>query len=168
MRTALLGLLLAALPGLALGQDDRTKTVADQKKAAQEAWTSMDVGDAAHAETKHLLIFAPKSMEKRLAAVGPLLEKYHDLAFKALSLNEKDAYPGKITVYFFDQKELIQTFARRVEKRRPMSGDTASFSAEDNRLLAVAAPAGGKNAVPVESRAGEMVASLLLQRKAGV
>src|SRR5438034_405055 len=107
MRTALLGLLLAALPGLTHGQDDRTKIVADQKKAAQEAWTSMDVGDSAHAKTKHLLIFAHKSMEKRLAAVGPLLEKYHDLAFKALGLDEKDAYPGKIAVYLFDQKEHI-------------------------------------------------------------
>src|SRR4051812_26928520 len=122
MRTPLLGLLLAALPGLAQGQVDRARAVSGQKKAAQEAWASMDVGEAAHAETKHLLIFAPKSMEKRLAAIGTLLEKYHDLAFKALALDEKDAYPGKITVYLFDQKEHIPTFARRVEKRRPMPG----------------------------------------------
>jgi len=167
MRTALLGLLLAALPGLAQGQEDRTKA-AGQKKAAQDAWASMDVGDPAHAETKHLLIFAPKSMEKRLSSVGPLLEKYHDLAFKALTLNEKDAYPGKITVYLFEQKEHIPTFARRVEKRRPMPGETSSYAAGDDKLLAVAAPAGGKNAAPVEASAGEMVASLLLSRKAGV
>ena len=51
---------------------------------ASEAWTAVDAGESATAETKHLLIYAPRAMEKRLKAIGALLEKYHDLAIEAV------------------------------------------------------------------------------------
>jgi hypothetical protein len=165
MRTATL-LALALLAGPSFGADDKGKAVAQQKKAALDAWKAMELGEPAHAETEHLLIYAPKAMAPRLKAVGTQLEKYHEHAAKALNLDPKNAYPGKVTVYLFASKDDVTTFARRIEKRRPMSGETASYLAEDDQLHAAAAPAAGKLAPPVEARAGEMVACVLLQRKA--
>ena len=169
MRTLMLltvGLFTSCVAPARADDDGLAKAIATQKKAAELAYKAMDVGDSAHFETKHLLVYAPKTMEKRLAAIGKQLEEYHDRATKALDL-DKDAYPGKITVYLFAEKANLPAFIRRVERRRPMDVETGSYSATDDRLHAVAVPGAGKGAIPVELRAGEMVASLLLQRKAG-
>ena len=168
MRTLLMltvGLCSASLLP-ARDDDDRAKAVATQKKTAEAAYKAMELGDPAHVETKHLLVYAPKAMEKRLKAIGTQLEKYHDTATKALAF-EKEAYPGKITVYLFAEKGDLAAFIRRIEKRRPMGVESGSYLAEDDQLHAVAVPGAGKGAVPVELRGGEMVAALLLQRKAG-
>ncbi len=169
MRTVVGALaVLAALVGGAAGQqDDRAKQAAEQKKAAEAAWKSLEAGDAAFAETKNLLIFAPRAMQPRLKGIGVLLEKYHDQAMKATGLDPRDGYPGKITVYLLPGKEELTAFARRVEKRRPMAGETGSFQALDERLHAAAYPAASKPPVPVEARAGEMLAAVILQRRAG-
>jgi hypothetical protein len=159
--------LLVALAGAASAQDDQAKKVAEQKKAAEAAWNSLETGEFSLAETKHLLIYAPKTMEGRLKTIGPLLEKYHDLAIKATGLDPKEAYPGKVTVYLLAGKDEMTAFARRVEKRRPMSGETGSFKSDDDKLHAAAHVITTKGAVPVEARAGEMLAALLLQRRAG-
>jgi hypothetical protein len=165
----LVGLLLALAPGRAgAGAKDAAATVAVQKKAGAAAWQAVEAGAVAFHETKHLLIYAPKGMEKRLKAAGVVLEGYHDRAAKALAFDGKgpEAYPGKVTVYLFGAADHLTTFARRVEKRRPMPGETGSFSAEDERLHAAGA-AGGKG-ISVEARAGEQLAALLLTRKAGL
>lgn len=159
-------MVLLALTGVAWAADDeREKQIANQKKQAEAGWKSLDAGEHSFAETKHLLIYAPKDQAKNLKAKGVTLESYHDKALAALSLEEKDAYPGKITVYLLADKDQVTSFARRVEKRRPMAGESASFKAEDNMLHAAAAPI-GKGPV-VQGRAGEMIAALLLARKAG-
>ena len=165
MRTVTAMALLAALAGLCAAQDDRDKKVAEQKKQAEAAWKSLEAGEPSFYETKHLLIYAPKNLDKQLKAKGAALEKYHDEAVKAAGLDLKEGgYPGKITVYLLGEKEQVTSFARRVEKRRPMAGESASFKADDDMLHA-AAWTGGKG--PVEARAGEMVAACILQRKAG-
>jgi hypothetical protein len=169
MRTVLgAAALLAALSGATAAQeDDRAKESAKQKKAGEAAWKSLEVGQAAFAETKNLLIFAPRAMQPRLKQVGALLEQYHDRAIKATGLDPKEGYPGKITVYLLGEREQLTAFARRVEKRRPMSGETGSYQALDERLHAAAFAAPRKPPIPVEARAGEMLAALILQRKAG-
>jgi hypothetical protein len=159
--------LLAALAGAGTAQDDQAKKVAAQKKAAEAAWNSLETGDPAFVETKHLLIYAPKGMQGRLKSIGVLLEKYHDKAIQATGQDPKEAYPGKITVYLLPGKEQLTAFARRVEKRRPMSGETGTYKADDDRLHAAAIPKEGKPPIPVEARAGEELAALILQRKAG-
>ena len=169
MRTLLMLAVGLCSTGVALARadDDRAKAIKNQKKAAEAAFEAMDLGKPAHVETKHLLIYAPKAMEKRLKGIGTQLEKYHDTAAKALALKE-DAYPGKVTVYLFAEKEHLGQFIRRVEKRRPMGVESGSYLADDANLHAVAVPGAGKGTIPVELRAGEMLATLLLQRKAGV
>src|SRR5262245_42108148 len=125
MRAALLiGLILVCT--LQADDEARAKAIANQKKAANEAWTSMEVGTPVQFESKHLLIFAPEARKDRLKAMAGVMEKYHDAALKVTGLEEKDAYPGKITVYIFPEKQNIPTFARRIEKRRPMSGETVT------------------------------------------
>src|SRR5262249_49561478 len=59
----------------------------------------------------------------------------------------------------------LASFARRVESRRADAGQSATFLAFDDQLHAAAAT---KGASPQEMRAGEMVASLLMARKARV
>ncbi len=152
---------------LAKADDDRAKAIANQKTNAVAACKAMELDDPAHLETKHLLIYAPKAMEKRLKSIGTQLEKYYETAAKTLTLKE-DAHPGKVTVYLFAEKESLASFIRRVEKRRPMGVESGSYLADDESLHVVAVPGAGKGAIPVELRAGEMVATLLLQRKAGV
>jgi hypothetical protein len=164
----LAGLLLALAPARITAQKtEEGGTVAAQKKAGAANWSVVVESPPAFHETPHLLVFAPKTMEKRLKGVGALLEKYHDRAVKQLAFDAKgrEMYPGKITVYLFSDREHVPAFARRVEKRRPMDGESASFSATDDRLHAAAAPAGKR--ISVEARAGEQIASLLMARKAG-
>jgi hypothetical protein len=155
------------LAGGARSDDERAAKVTAQKAAALAAWNAVEAGERCTTETKHLLVYAPSSVAKRIGAVGKVLEKYHDLAAAALGVKPEDDYPGKITVYLLPQEEHLTAFARRVEKRRPRAGEAGSFSAGDALLHAAAAPAAGKNAPPVEALAGEQLAALLLMRKAG-
>src|SRR5262245_26346604 len=165
MRTVTAMALLAACASTAWSADDeRDKKAAEQKEQAEAAWKSLEAGDFAHVETKHLLVYGPKSAEKQLKGRGVTLESYHDKALAATGLDVKEGYPGKITVYLLGDKEQVTAFARRVEKRRPMPGESGSFEADDGMLHAAAGP-GGKGTV--ESRAGEMVAAVIQARKAG-
>jgi hypothetical protein len=160
--------ILAAVLGLAAGAgraDEAADRLAAQRKAAEEAWAAVDAGPGTSVETKNLLIWAPKSSEARVKAIGALLEKYLDSALKTLGLEPKDLPAGKITVYLFPEREQVTTFIRRVEKRRPESGVTGSYSADDDRMHVSASPTAGK--VPFEIRAGEELAALLLARRAG-
>jgi hypothetical protein len=163
--------LLAGLLALALragAADETAAKVAAQKKAAAAAWEAVEAGPLATAETKHLLIYAPTGMGKRLKEVGTLLERYHDLAARALGYDGKEEiYPGKVAVFLFPERSLLPAFARRIEKRRPAAGETGSFSASDDRLHVAAAVPEGKKGPSVEMRAGEQLAALLLTRKAG-
>ena len=160
--------LLVALAVVAAADDERSKKVAEQKKAADKAWESLDTVEHAAVETKHLLVYAPKTMQARLKTIGAQLEKYHDRASEATGLDPKEGYPGKITVYLLPGKEQLAAFARRVERRRPSAGEAGSFQAADERLHAAACPLPGKPPLPVEARAGERLASLILQRRAGL
>jgi hypothetical protein len=167
-RTVLvLVLLLLVTAAVRADEDERKTKIEAQKKAAADAWLAVEAGPMASRETKHLLIYAPKSMEKRLEAIGTVLEKYHDQALAPLGLKADEAYPGKITVYLLPQRENLPAFARRVEKRRPAAGEMGSFSAADNLLHVAAIPVAGKS-MPIEARAGEQLAALLAMRRAGV
>jgi hypothetical protein len=164
MRTVTAMAVLMALAAAAWSADDeRDKKVAEQKKQAEAAWKSLEAGDFAFVETKHLLVYGHKDSEKQLKARGATLESYHDKAVAATGLDVKEGYPGKITVYLLGDKDQVTAFARRVEKRMPMRGESGSFKADDGMLHAAAGAGKG----PVEARAGEMVAAVILARKAG-
>jgi hypothetical protein len=163
-----LAVLLALGAATGRSAEEKAAKVAAQKKAALAAWAAVEAGPMCSRETRRLLVYAPGAMEKRLKAIGTLLEKYHDLAVGALAVKPDEAYPGKIAVFLLPKQELLPTFARRIEKRRPTAGETGSFSAADDTLRAVAAPGEGKPTVPVEARAGEQLAALLAMRRAGV
>lgn len=153
----------------AVRADDTADKVAAQKQVAEAAWAAIEAGPAAHVETKHLLVYAPKEMEKRLKDVGALLEKQHDLAVAALGF-EKDAdvYPGKLTVHLFASREQFTAFVRRVERRRLEPEETASHAANDEFLHAAAGPPRGKTEPGAEAQAGAELTALLLRRKAGL
>jgi hypothetical protein len=165
MRTMLAMALLAVTAGICAAQDDRDKKVAEQKKQAEAVLKTLEMEEHAFVETKHLLIYAPKAMEKQMKAKGAVLENYHDQAVKATALDVKEGYPGKITVYLLADRDQAAVFIRRVEGRRPMTGETGGFKASDDDLHAAGCAIGTR--VPAEARAGEMLAAVILQRKAG-
>src|SRR5690242_6417350 len=107
-------LLLAAALALPAAADGAAPLAA-QKKKAQANWGAVEAGPAATLETKHLLLYAPKSMEKRLKGSGALLEKHYELASSALGFDPKEGpWPGKLAVYLFPEREQFGAFVRRV------------------------------------------------------
>jgi hypothetical protein len=163
-------LLLAAALGLpAAGADEGAAQLAAQKKKAQANWDAVEAGPAATLETKHLLLYAPKSMEKRLKAAGPLLEKHYELASAALSFDPKEGpWPGKLAVYLFPEREQFGAFVRRVEKKRLLPEQATAFAVEsDDDLHGAAQPSKARGGLPLEGQAGAAVAQALLARKAG-
>jgi hypothetical protein len=165
-------LLLAAalgLPAAARADEDTAAKVAAQKKKAQANWEALEAGPAATLETKHLLLYAPKALEKRLKVIGPLLEKHFDLANSALGIDPKEGpWPGKLAVYLFPEREQFGTFVRRIEKKRLLPEQATTFAVEnDEDLHAAAQPSRAKGGPPLEGQAGAALAQALLTRKAG-
>ncbi|MGL4549915.1 MAG: hypothetical protein ACRC33_01905 [Gemmataceae bacterium] len=158
MRTSLLVFTLLALP---LRADDAAT------KAALAAWNGLDIGVPAVHEADAVRVVGLKDTEAKLKAVAATVGRYRDKAIATLQLAPKDAHPGKITVYLLPSAGSFPSFARNVEMRRPEPGETGSFAAEDERLHVAATPAKG-GGTPIDVRAGELAASLLLMRKAGV
>jgi hypothetical protein len=147
--------------------DDAAEKLAAQKKTAQENWDGLGIGDAAHVETTHLLVYAPKSFDKRLKDLGAALEKYYEQARKPLAYEKDEPWPGKLAVYLFPEREDFTKFVRRVEKRRVESEDAGSRSVEGDFPHAAAGPPKAKTDPAVEWQAGEQIAAALLFRKAG-
>jgi len=156
---------LAGLAGPAAGADDE---LAKQKKAAMDNWALLEAGEPAFHETEHLLLFGPKSQKKQLREWGPLLEKYHALAEKALQVKPKeDLWPGKLAVFVFAERGPYTAFIRRVEKRRLIADEVGSHAVEGDTPHVAAAPPRSKLDPAAERQAGEQVAAALLQKKAG-
>src|SRR6266700_4141540 len=128
--TVAIVLLGAARPA----DDGEAAKIGAQKKTAETAWALLEIGDFAHLETAHLLVYAPKAYEKKLKDTGASLEKQRDLIVKALALDPKeDPWPGKLTVYLLSEREQFTSFIRRVEKRRQESEEVGSFVTESNQ-----------------------------------
>src|SRR5262245_55880674 len=141
--------------------------LAEQKKTAEGNWATVGAGDPAHVETAHLLIYAPKSFEKRLKDLGALLEKQHEQAHKALALDKEEPLPGKVAVYLLPERTQFTAFVRRVEKRRLDPEDCGSHQLEGDSPHVAAGPPQEKTDPAVEAQAGEQIAQALLVKKAG-
>jgi hypothetical protein len=162
--------LIAALflVGGAVRADESADKVAAQKKAAEENWAQVEAGEIAHLETAHLLIYASKSMERKLKEIGGTLEKHQEMARKALGYDDKtEPWPGKLTVYLFADREPFAAFVRRVEKRRVEAEDTGSHFVDSDSPHAVAGPPRHKKDLPMDDEIAEQSAAALLQKKAG-
>jgi hypothetical protein len=138
------------------------------KKKAQANWALLDAGEAVLHESAHLLLVAPKGLEKRLKEIDTLLEKSHGKAVEALGMNPKESpWPVKLTVYLVSEREHYTTFVRRVEKRRLEGGETGSFDADGDEPHAIGSPPRSRNDPGIEAQAAQQLAAALLQKKAG-
>jgi hypothetical protein len=149
---------------------DKLKALlAQQKKQAEANWELLAAGDFAHVETDHFILYAPKSLEKKLKDAGTLLENQYKTALEALKFPEKtEPWKGKVAVYLFAERPQYGAFVRRVEQRRFESGDVSSRLASDDKLLVACSPPVNKWDWPVEAQAAAEVASLMQQRRAGL
>lgn len=140
--------------------------VAEQKKAAEENWANMEVGDPTFHETPELLLVAPKKYANKIDKTGTLLGRYYATAKRALQMKEKP-WPGKLTVYLFAEREQFVAFRRRIEKLRVEPEDTCSFGIEGNKPYVSASPPRSVGDLPMEEQAGEQIASALLAKRIG-
>jgi hypothetical protein len=162
-----IGILLTVLLCRPVVADEAADKLAAQKKTAAENWEALGIGQAAHLETTHLLVYAPKSYDKRLKEIGASLEKYYDTARKPLGYEKGVPWPGKIAVYILPEREDFTKFVRRVEKRRVEAEDAGSHSIEGDFPHAVGGPPRAKTDPSVEGQAGEQIATALLVKKTG-
>jgi hypothetical protein len=158
----------ATLSNVALQAQDGADKLAAQKKAARENWALFEAGEAASQETEHLLIVAPKAMERRLRELGVNLEKGYSLAAKAVQSKPNEVpWPGKLTVYLVAERDQFTTFVRRVEKRRLEEDETGSHLVEGELPHAIAGPARAKGDLSLGHEAVAQIGAALLQQKAG-
>jgi hypothetical protein len=173
MRRCSLILVLAAFAAAAPARGDEAADkakalLAAQKKKAEANWAVLEAGESAHLEMDHFLIYAPKALEKTLKDAGALLENEYKTAREALKFPEKtEPWKGKLAVYLFSERMQFTVFVRRVEKRRLVSGETASLMVADDAPHVAASPGQNKWEWPVEAQAAEQVGGALLQRRAG-
>ena len=167
MRLTTCALLTLTLLGRSVFADEAADKLAAQKKNAAENWDALEIGQSAHLETAHLLIYAPKSYDKRLKEIGAVLEKYYDQARKPLGYEKEAPWVGKITVYLFPEREDFTKFVRRVEKRRVEAEDAGSHWVEGDFPHAAGGPPRAKTDPSVEGQAGEQIATAMLVKKTG-
>lgn len=160
-----LPLLLVACP--AAFADEAADKLAAQKKNADENWEALEAGPAAHLETAHLLVYAPKSFDKRIKEVGAALEKYYEQACKPLGYEKDAPWPGKVAVYLLPEREDFTKFIRRVEKRRVEAEDAGSHLVEGDFPHAAGGSPRAKTDPAVEGQAGEQLATAMLVKKTG-
>lgn len=160
-----LPLLFAAWP--AAFADEAADKLAEQKKTAQANWEAIAAGEAAFVETAHLLVYAPKSYDKRLKDIGAVLEKHYEQARKPLGYEKEEPWAGKAAVYLIPERDDFTKFVRRVEKRRVEAEDAGSHSVEGDFPHAVGGPPRAKSDPAVDGQAGEQLAAALLVKKAG-
>jgi hypothetical protein len=161
--------LLILLQGTNARADDPLDSTDPFVKSAKETWTKVEPSEPVLANTEHFLILGPKALETKLKEIGELFEKVHAEVAKTLFTGKNEVpFKAKLTVYLLPQEEQVPSFIRRVEKRRPLGKEKGSYSAEDGKLHVVAAVPSEKSDPPIEVQAAQQVASLLLQRKAGV
>jgi hypothetical protein len=147
-------------------QDEPDKS-AERLKGAIAVWDSLEVGAAAKHETEHLLIVAPKGLDRRLKEIGGNLEKHYAPAFKALQAKPEELWSGKLIVYLFSERDHFTSFVRRIEKRRLEENESGSQQVDREHPHAAAGPPRAKNEPGLEVQAAMQVAAALLQKKAG-
>lgn len=168
MRSTLLSGMLALLLAPALFADDAADAKLEaQKKTAKENWDKIEGGALATAESAHFLVAGPKALEAKLKEHAALLEKHYDLVFKTIHKEKDVPFKNRVTVYLLPEADTIDSFIRRVEKRRPLGKEKGSFNSDDDKLHAAAAPPREKSDPPVEVQAAQQIASMMLQRRAG-
>jgi len=160
-------LALASPGGAAIRAQETGDPLARQRKAAHDNWALLEAGAGASHETEHLLMYAPKAMDRRLKEIGGNLEKSYALAVKALQVKKEEAWPGKLTVYLLPERDQLRSFVRRVESRRLEEEETGSHSGEADVPHAAASSPRSKGDLGIEHQAAAQVGAALLQRKAG-
>jgi hypothetical protein len=165
LHLALLTLCLLPITGWA---DDKPDPLEARKAAALENWDKIDGGQVVMENTAHFLLVAPKAMSEKLKEPGELFEKLYEQVVKALYQPKDTPFKGHVTVYLLEKPDQVDKFIRRIEKRRPLGQEHGCFGASDDKLHVAASPPREKGDPPVDVQAAQQIASMMLQRKAGV
>ena len=166
MKYLLPGLLVLLLTP-ALPADDKPDALDALKKTAKENWDRVEAGPMVEAASTRFLVVAPKAMGDKLKEHLDLFEKHYDLVFKTIHKEKDIPFKRHVTVYLLPEADMIDSFIRRIEKRRPQGREKGSINADDDRLHVAAGPPREKTDPAVEIQAAQQVAALMLQRRAG-
>lgn len=171
LRRLLTTLLIFTASAAPAADDDEAKAkLAAQKKTAETTWAALDAGEAAPLhETPRILLVAPKSEEKRLKALGDLMDRAFNKACAALKIDPEKEPPfvGKLTVYYLTERDHFTSFVRRIERRRVESGELGTFDVDRDAPHAVGGPPRSKGDPSPEIQALQQIGSAILQKQAG-
>lgn len=150
--------------------DDPAEVVKKQKeKAAAYCKRVLPDGTFLHVETPNILLYGSKSLpEEKLKAWGDLLEEQLGLLRKAFALDDKKTlWPGKLAVFFFDEKRTFASFIRQIEQRRPESEELSSFLQEDDLAHIAACTTPGKQDPSIEAQVCEQLVTAVFNKVVG-
>ena len=119
-----------------------------------------------HAESSHFLLYGSLP-GKNLKDLGAALEKQYALALKVLASEHEEPWPGKMAIYFYENKLFYAGFCRTVEKRRVDEDESGTVDGDSDFPHAAATAPLLKGELPADLQAGAQMASAILQKKAG-
>lgn len=143
---------------------DPAAVIAKQHAHAQATWKKVFSDSApAYQDSPRFLLYGQLA-GKKLSEAAPLLERARTLAVKTLQL-EGEAWPGKMAVFFVDDRMQYSSFVRTVQRRRAEPGESASFVIEGTEPYVVSAASSSKVDLGPELSAAEQVAAALMAKK---
>jgi hypothetical protein len=148
----------------AQGQD-KLPPVAERAKVV---WETVNATPHALAANEHIAIVMNKSQEKKAAEFLATAEKYRQAATKACGYAKEAPWQDPLVVLVLPGKDEFGTYVRRVQKRMLETGETTSWSMDDNQLHAGMFLKGGKTMAPSDAQVGELVAACVAARRIGV
>jgi hypothetical protein len=161
-------LVLAALGPVLRGDEDEVSK--RQKEKGQELCKRILEGDPfVQVESDNFLMFASKPVdEKQAKALSENLEANYATARKGLRLDEKKAlWPGKLSVYLFGERRMMNSLIRAVEKKRPQDVGLGSYFVKGEAAHIVACAPMSKDDPAIEAQALQQLFSVILARVAG-
>jgi hypothetical protein len=139
----------------------------EQQAKIMAAWKKIILGKPpVPVETPHLFLVG-KVPGQSLKDVGANLEKQYDLAAKVLAMKGEDPWPGKMAVFFLNERNQFASFIRGMEQRRLEEGEVGTFSTEGEWPYVVASAPLAKLDPSLDNQAGEQLAAALMGKKTG-
>jgi len=157
--------LTCAMAAVSVQGQDKLPGVVERAKVV---WETVNATPHALAANEHIAIVMNKSQEKKAAEYLATAEKYRQAATKACGYAKEAPWQDPLVVLVLPGKDEFGTYVRRVQKRMLETGETTSWSMDDNKLHADMFQNGGKSMTPSDAQVGELVAACVAARRIGV
>jgi hypothetical protein len=146
--------------------DDAAPVLAKQKQTAEAILKALQVAPVARAESSNFLLFGTIP-ETRLKGLAASLDKQYSIARKGLQFaKDEKPWTGKLAVYVFVDRGQFRSFIRQIEKRSPDDAELTTANVTGDAPHMAIGPVQGKDAVTLETQAGNQLATAVLSARA--